>query len=97
MASFHIALENAWILNTWDRLMIPKPFSRALMRVGRQIFVPPDANDIQREQLQAALQATLDRVRLFAEEHVGEVGSQEFPLFKRTAIKHQGSNWDSQI
>jgi lysophospholipid acyltransferase (LPLAT)-like uncharacterized protein len=85
MASFHIALEKAWILNTWDRLMIPKPFSRALMRVSRQIFVPPDANDRQREQLQAELQAALDRVRQFAEEHVEEVGSRELPLFKRTA------------
>jgi lysophospholipid acyltransferase (LPLAT)-like uncharacterized protein len=87
MAMFHIALENAWILNTWDRLMIPKPFSRALMRVGRQIFVPPDANHKQREQLQAELQATLERVRLFAEENVAKVGSKEFPVFKRTSAK----------
>jgi lysophospholipid acyltransferase (LPLAT)-like uncharacterized protein len=87
MASFHIALENAWILNTWDGLMIPKPFSRALMRVGRQIFVPPDADHTQRELLQAELQATLDRVRVFAEEHVGQVGSKHFPLFTRTIQK----------
>jgi lysophospholipid acyltransferase (LPLAT)-like uncharacterized protein len=87
MASFHIALEHAWILNTWDRLMIPQPFTRALMRVSRQIFVPPDANDQQREQLQAQLQAALDRVRQFAEQHVEEVGSRDFPLFKRARIK----------
>jgi lysophospholipid acyltransferase (LPLAT)-like uncharacterized protein len=87
MASFHIALENAWILNTWDRLMIPKPFSRALMRVSRQIFVRAGADDREREQLQADLQAALDRVRQFAEAHVAEVGSREFPLFKRTATE----------
>jgi len=33
-------MENPWVLNTWDRLMIPKPFSRALMRVGALIPVP---------------------------------------------------------
>jgi hypothetical protein len=57
------------------------------MRVSRQIFVPAGADDREREQLQAELQAALDRVRQFAEQHVEEVGSREFPRFKRTASK----------
>ena len=32
MAAFYVALSNAWVLNTWDALMIPKPFSKALVR-----------------------------------------------------------------
>ena len=59
MAVFHIAVEKAWILNTWDRSMIPKPFSRALMRVSRKIPVPADADDAQRERLHAELQARI--------------------------------------
>jgi lysophospholipid acyltransferase (LPLAT)-like uncharacterized protein len=80
MAVFHIALEKAWILNTWDRSMIPKPFSRALMRVSSKIPVPAGANDSQKEQLHAQLQAALDRVREFAEANVSKVGSAEFPV-----------------
>ena len=49
MAAFHVAVENAWVLDTWDRSMIPKPFSRALMRVSRQIPVPSDADDSQKQ------------------------------------------------
>jgi lysophospholipid acyltransferase (LPLAT)-like uncharacterized protein len=80
MAVFHIAVEKAWILNTWDRSMIPKPFSRALMRVASKIPVPADADDSQKEQLHAQLQASLERVREFAEANVGKVGSAEFPV-----------------
>jgi hypothetical protein len=82
MVAFHIAVEKAWILNTWDRSMIPKPFSRALMRVSRQIVVPADADDSQKEQFHGELQATLEQVRDFAESNVGRVGSAEFPVRK---------------
>jgi lysophospholipid acyltransferase (LPLAT)-like uncharacterized protein len=72
MAVFHIAVEKAWILNTWDQSMIPKPFSRALMRVSRRMFVPADASDSQKEQFYAELQNALERVREFAETNVGK-------------------------
>jgi len=81
MVVFHIALTDAWVLNTWDRLMIPKPFSRALMRVSRAITVPPDTSESQREKSLGELQAALDRCREFAEANVHKVGSQEFPFF----------------
>ena len=73
MVAFHIAVEKAWILNTWDRSMIPKPFSRALMRVSHKIIVPADASDSQKEQFHGELQAALECVREFAEVNVGNV------------------------
>lgn len=73
MVAFHIAVQKTWILNTWDRSMIPKPFSRALMRVSRRIMVPVDAGDSQKEQFHAELQAGLERVREFAESNVANV------------------------
>jgi lysophospholipid acyltransferase (LPLAT)-like uncharacterized protein len=85
LTMFHMAVERAWVLNTWDRLIIPKPFSRVLMRMGRMITVPSDANEEDLERLQAELQASLDRVRGFAEANVGRVGSAEFPYYERTA------------
>jgi lysophospholipid acyltransferase (LPLAT)-like uncharacterized protein len=72
MVAFHIALENPWILNTWDKSMIPKPFSRALLRVSRKIHVPEDSGDAERERYHAELQAALDRVRTFAEANVAK-------------------------
>jgi lysophospholipid acyltransferase (LPLAT)-like uncharacterized protein len=81
MVAFHIAVEKAWVLNTWDRVMIPKPFSRALLRISREIPVPAEADDAQRERLHAELQASLDRVREFAQANVGKVGTAEFPVF----------------
>lgn len=83
MAVFHIALENPWILNTWDRLMIPKPFSRALMRVGTLIPVPEDVGSEDLEQYHRMLQTSLDRVREFAEANVHCVGTPGFPIFRR--------------
>jgi lysophospholipid acyltransferase (LPLAT)-like uncharacterized protein len=76
MVAFHIALENPWVLGTWDRCMIPKPFSRALMRISREIPVPPDADDAQREQSLAELQAALERVRDWAEANVSKAGRE---------------------
>ncbi len=82
MAGFHVALENPWILNTWDRLMIPKPFSRALMRVSKNIQVPEDADDAGMELWQNELQSALDRVEAFAEANIAKVGTSEFPIQK---------------
>ena len=83
LAAFHTAVEKTWVLNTWDQFMIPKPFSRALVRVSKQMFVPTDADGERMEQCHVELQASLDRVREFAEANVGKVGSVEFPISKR--------------
>lgn len=83
MVGFHIALTNPWVLNTWDRLMVPKPFSRALMRVGKVIPVPTQADHAQRERAMQELQATLDRCREFAEANLEKAGSEEFPFMVR--------------
>ena len=79
MTMFHAAAENAWVLNTWDRLMIPLPFSRVLVRFGKLIPVPKDANHEEIERYTAELQVSLDRVCEFAEANVGRVGTAEFP------------------
>jgi lysophospholipid acyltransferase (LPLAT)-like uncharacterized protein len=88
MAAFYVALSDAWVLNTWDALMIPKPFSKVLVRFSAKIRVPAeardddDAGDAQRAECHRQLQAALERVTAFAEEHVAEVGSPEFPIIK---------------
>ncbi len=34
--------QNLWIFNSWDRFMVPKPFSRVIIRFGSPIHVPED-------------------------------------------------------
>lgn len=67
ITAFYVAVERAWVLNTWDRLMIPKPFSRIYIRFAKKIFVPPDADEAAMEQYHAEMQAALDRITAFAE------------------------------
>jgi lysophospholipid acyltransferase (LPLAT)-like uncharacterized protein len=84
MSTFHIAVESAWVLNTWDRLIIPKPFSRVLMRFGKLIPVPADASDEDIARHQQELQDSLDRICEFAEMNVSKVGAEDFPDYKRS-------------
>lgn len=64
---FYIAVEKGWTLKSWDRFVIPRPFSRAHLRIGRLIYVPRDTTSGQSQQLHAEMQAGLDRVRRDAE------------------------------
>jgi lysophospholipid acyltransferase (LPLAT)-like uncharacterized protein len=41
----YISYENPWIFNSWDRFMIPKPFSRVLIRAGALMPVPPEMDE----------------------------------------------------
>jgi lysophospholipid acyltransferase (LPLAT)-like uncharacterized protein len=84
LTMFHAAVDKAWVLNSWDRMMIPRPFSRVLLRFGKLIPVPTDASDDDVERYTAELQAALDRVCEFSEAHVSEVGNGEFPYYKRS-------------
>jgi lysophospholipid acyltransferase (LPLAT)-like uncharacterized protein len=84
LTMFHIAVESAWVLNTWDRLIIPKPFSRVLLRFGKLIPVPPDASEEDLERYQQELQDSLDRICEFAEANVHRAGAAEFPHHNRT-------------
>ena len=83
MTTFHAAVEKAWVLKSWDRMMIPRPFSRVLVRVGKLIQVPADASDDDLVRYSEELQASLNRVCEFAEAHVNSVGTSEFPYYKR--------------
>jgi len=82
MTTFHAAVDKAWVLNSWDRMRIPKPFSRVLVRVGKLIPVPKDTSDEDLARYNDELQATLDRVCAFAEANVNKAGTAEFPYDK---------------
>lgn len=64
---FHIAVRRHISLPSWDRLQIPWPFTRAAAFIAEPIYVPRDADSEEVASKQAALQATLDRLREEAE------------------------------
>jgi lysophospholipid acyltransferase (LPLAT)-like uncharacterized protein len=83
MTTFHAAVDRAWVLHSWDRMMIPQPFSRVLVRVGKLIPVPAETSDEDLDRYAAELQSTLDRVCEFAEANVSRAGTREFPYYRR--------------
>jgi hypothetical protein len=71
ISCFYIAVERAWILNSWDQMIIPKPFSRAVVYVSGPMSVPAEATDTQMAALHQQMQETLERCRRGAEKAVG--------------------------
>ena len=82
MAAFYVALSDPWLLKTWDEFMIPKPFSKALVRISAKVHVPAQADEVQIRDFRNVLQQALERVTTFAEENVARVGTEHFPLIK---------------
>jgi hypothetical protein len=60
---FHISAEKFWEAKSWDRFQIPRPFTRAVVLLGKPIFVPPDADTALTTVKQQELQTTLDSLR----------------------------------
>lgn len=71
---FYIAIERAWILNSWDQMIIPKPFSRACAYFSSPMNVPADASDEQMSAFHQQMQETLEKCRRKAEETLGQGG-----------------------
>ncbi|MCG8567598.1 MAG: lysophospholipid acyltransferase family protein [Desulfobacterales bacterium] len=51
-----VKYKDAWLLGSWDRYMIPKPFTRMTMTFGDPIPVDPDAAGDDFEQLRRELE-----------------------------------------
>lgn len=64
---FHVAVERAWLLKSWDRMIVPKPFSRASFYITSPIAIPADMTGEEMEGWLQKVQAALDRARMGAE------------------------------
>jgi len=71
ISCFYIAVERAWILNSWDRMIVPKPFSRACAYFSSPMPVPDDSSDGQMTGFHQQMQETLERCRFQAEQRLG--------------------------
>lgn len=61
--------ERCWKLGSWDRFVIPKPGTRALLAYGKPVYADPDTPlETTREELERAMV----QLEAFAERHAGD-------------------------
>jgi hypothetical protein len=56
-------------LRSWDRFLIPVPFTRAIVLVGEPVWVPPGLGAEERESLRAGLERTMGELTRQADEY----------------------------
>jgi lysophospholipid acyltransferase (LPLAT)-like uncharacterized protein len=76
---FYAHPEKAWILRSWDRFMIPKPFSRVAISWGRHVEVPQSEDPAVIEAKRVEVEAALERARLNAERHFTHAMNMQSP------------------
>jgi len=70
----------AWAFGSWDRLLLPKPFGRAVVIFGEPITVSGDADHDAIEVARAALEASLNDMTAEADRRCGRVPTEPAPL-----------------
>ena len=71
IGSFYLLPERAWVFKSWDRFMVPLPFSRVVVSWSRRVSAPAeDADATTLEAKRQELNDALERARLQAEAHV---------------------------
>jgi len=54
-----ISGEKKWVFNSWDRFMVPKPFSRVIIRFGDEIRIPKNMQQSNFEEKRLSIENTL--------------------------------------
>lgn len=80
IGSFYLLPERAWVMKSWDRFMVPKPFSRVVVSWAREVRVPaadasPEVLEAKRVELNDALERARKRAeRYFAKQDRANAG-----------------------
>jgi len=72
---FHLQPERAWVMNSWDRFLVPRPFTRVIVSWAKGVTVPADIAPDQLETKRQELTAAIERARILALQHLGQVPS----------------------
>jgi hypothetical protein len=70
IGAFHMQPERAWEVNSWDRFLIPKPFTRIVVSWGPWTRVPGDLPADQLEPKRVELNLAIERARHRALEYI---------------------------
>ena len=69
IGAFHLEPEHAWTMKSWDKFLVPKPFTRIVVSWARWTQVPTDLPESEYECKREELNAAIERARLRALEH----------------------------
>ncbi len=69
IGAFHLEPERAWVMGSWDRFLVPKPFTRIVVSWARWTEVPRDLPPEEFEAYRQRLNAAIERARLHALAH----------------------------
>jgi lysophospholipid acyltransferase (LPLAT)-like uncharacterized protein len=72
IGAFHLQPERAWTIRSWDRFLVPKPFTRIVVSWARWTEVPRDLAADKFEVKRKELNAAIERARLRALAHFGK-------------------------
>jgi lysophospholipid acyltransferase (LPLAT)-like uncharacterized protein len=69
IGAFHLQPEHAWVMKSWDRFLVPKPFTRICVSWAQWTRVPQDLSADAFESKRQELNGALERARMRAVEH----------------------------
>jgi len=69
IGAFHLEPEHAWTINSWDRFLVPMPFTRIVVSWGPWTRVPADLPAGELEAKREELNAAIECARLRALEY----------------------------
>jgi lysophospholipid acyltransferase (LPLAT)-like uncharacterized protein len=73
IGAFHLQPEHAWTIGSWDRFLVPKPFTRICVSWAQWTHVPADLTPEQFEPQREELNAAIERARLRAIDYFKKV------------------------
>lgn len=75
IGAFHLEPERAWTMRSWDRFLVPKPFTRIAVSWARWTSVPADIAESRFEEKREELNAAIERARLGALKRFGKASA----------------------
>ena len=75
IGAFHLEPERAWLINSWDRFQVPKPFTRICVSWAEWTRVPIGMPAEEYDSMRRRLNQALERARTRARAHFGKPAS----------------------
>lgn len=75
IGAFHLEPERAWTMHSWDRFLVPKPFTRIAVSWARWMRVPSDLPESRLEQKREELNVAIERARIGALDYFGKTSA----------------------
>jgi hypothetical protein len=72
IGAFHLEPLRAWSLHSWDRFLVPAPFTRIAVSWSRWTHVPANLAEDRIEEQREQLNAAIERARVHALDHFGK-------------------------